>query len=90
MAGSTGVTALVGAGSGDFRYNSSSTATNYYLPLGSTGIYAIYREQPTLTITADSYAITYGDTPPVYAVTVSGQNGDTAAQALSTGGYGYK
>uniref|UniRef100_A6VZU3 Filamentous haemagglutinin family outer membrane protein n=2 Tax=Gammaproteobacteria TaxID=1236 RepID=A6VZU3_MARMS len=36
-------------GNGHYRYNSDETSTNYTTALG-TGNYAIYREQPTLTI----------------------------------------
>jgi autotransporter-associated beta strand protein len=81
---STGLTALVGSGSGKFRYNSTQSAANYSLALGS-GVNAIYREQPTLTITDDTPdAISYGTRSPSYKFSVRGQNGDTASQALST------
>ncbi|MEK6707549.1 MAG: YDG domain-containing protein, partial [Pseudomonadota bacterium] len=81
---STGLAALIGSGSGRFRYNSDEANANYSTVLG-TGSYAIYREQPTLTITANSpTAITYGDSIPAYTTTVTGVNGDTALQALST------
>jgi len=85
LAGSTGLTTLVGLGSGNFRYNSDETTTNYTVPLGA-GTYAVYREQPTLTITAGSpAAITYGTATPALTTALSGlQNGDTAGQALST------
>jgi len=84
IASSTGLTYLVGSGSGNFRYDSNATTTNYTAPLVA-GTYAIYREQPTLTITANSpAAITYGDVTPTLTATVIGVNGDTAAQALST------
>jgi filamentous hemagglutinin family protein len=46
---STGITELIGSGSGNFRYNSDETTTNYSTALGATGNYAIYREQPTPT-----------------------------------------
>ncbi|MBE0507696.1 MAG: filamentous hemagglutinin N-terminal domain-containing protein [Marinospirillum sp.] len=52
VAGSSGVTDLVGSGSGNFRYNSNATTTQYTTALGSSGLYAIYREQPTVTVTA--------------------------------------
>jgi len=85
VSGSVGITALVGSGSGNFRYNSDEVTTNYSAPLGA-GTYAIYREQPTLSITADSpSAITYGSALPALTATVAGlQNGDTLAQAFST------
>jgi hypothetical protein len=86
VAGSTGLTALLGSGSGRFRYNSDEAAANYSLALGS-GIYAIYREHPTLTVTAPTpAAITYGDVTPTLVALVSNlQNGDTQGQAFSSG-----
>ncbi len=85
VAGSTGLTGLVGSGSGQFRYNSDEVASNFSVPIGA-GAYAIYREQPTLTISADDKGpITYGAATPAYTTSISGlQNGDTAIQALST------
>ncbi len=81
---SSGLSTLVGSGSGNFRYNSDETTTNYSTAL-STGTYAIYREQPTLSITADDEAITYGATPSLSTTLTGGQvNGDTEAQAIST------
>ncbi len=79
IAGSSGVSTLVSLGSGNFRYNGVTTG------LG-TGIYAVYTEQPTITITADSpTAITYGDATPALTTALSGlQNGDSAAQAVGT------
>ena len=49
VSGSTGLTNLIGSGTGRFRYNSDESATNYTTSL-STGKYAIYREQPTLVL----------------------------------------
>ncbi|MEI7613899.1 MAG: YDG domain-containing protein, partial [Betaproteobacteria bacterium] len=83
VAGSTGVTDLVGAGSGKFRYNSKLGASNFTLALGSSGTYAVYREQPTLSITASPQTITYGSAQ-ANTVTVADANGDTAVQALGT------
>ncbi len=82
ISGSTGLTNLIGSGTGRFRYGSDESATNYTSTLGA-GKYAIYREQPTLTITAEDKIVTYG-TAPVLTTSVSSQNGDTAGQALST------
>jgi len=56
---STGLSALVG--SGHFRYNSDESVANYSASLGS-GIYAIYREQPTLSVTPSTMSSVYGDT----------------------------
>lgn len=82
---STGLTSFIGSASGKFRYNSDETTTNYATAL-SSGNYAIYRQQPTLTITANNpVAITYGSSLPSFATTVSGyQNGDTLSQSIST------
>ncbi len=81
VAGSTGLTALVGSGSGRFRYNSDEAASNYGLAL-NTGLNAIYRERPTLTVTADNETITYS-TAPSLSVSINSQNGDMAAHAFS-------
>ncbi len=58
VASSNGLTSLVGSGSGHFRYNSDETTDNFASPLGG-GFYAIYREQPTVTVTAISDTKTY-------------------------------
>ncbi len=83
ISGSTGLTSLLGSGSGRFRYNSDETTTNYTTALG-TGLYAIYREQPSLTVTSDNQTMTYGNALPTLTFSVSGVNGDTAAQIFST------
>jgi autotransporter-associated beta strand protein len=64
VSGSTGLTALVGAGSGRFRYNSYESTTNYSTatkPLGS-GLYGIYREAPVITASVNSVVKTYDGT----------------------------
>jgi hypothetical protein len=83
VSGSTGLTSLIGSGSHRFRYNSDETTTNYSAAL-SSGKYAIYREQPTLTITADDETVTYSTTPGE-SVTITGmQNGDASATVVTT------
>ncbi|WP_141046537.1 beta strand repeat-containing protein [Aliarcobacter cryaerophilus] len=73
---STGVSSLVN--SGNFRYNSDEAATNYTKSLGS-GIFVVYREQPTIKISPDSKNITYGDTVSGLTYGSSGfVNGDDA------------
>ncbi|MDP2241288.1 MAG: filamentous hemagglutinin N-terminal domain-containing protein, partial [Burkholderiales bacterium] len=74
---STGVGTLVGGGNS--RYNSSPTWQGYSLALGSTGTYAIYREQPTLTVTANNDSKVYGANDPAqsYASVTGYVNGDT-------------
>ncbi|MDP8262468.1 MAG: hypothetical protein P9M13_04095, partial [Candidatus Ancaeobacter aquaticus] len=85
VSGSTGLTACVGSGSGRFRYNSDEIVTNYTTALG-TGDYAIYREEPTATVTAKDETFTYSGVP--YSggngVTKSGLvNGDTSTITFS-------
>lgn len=87
LSGSSGLGTLVGSGSGHFRYNSDETtnfATGVWANLG-TGIYGIYREQPTITaVTVGNQAITYGDAIPGWVFSLTGsQNGDTLAQAFT-------
>jgi len=86
VSGSTGLTTLLGSGSGRFRYNSDETATNYTAALG-TGLHAIYREQPTLSITPSTATSIYGNAANLTGVTVTatGVNGDDATKAGLTG-----
>ncbi|MFZ4525383.1 MAG: filamentous hemagglutinin N-terminal domain-containing protein, partial [Chlorobium sp.] len=78
ISGSTGLTSLIESGIDHFRYASDESTTNYSLAL-SAGTYAIYREQPLLTVTPGSKTITYGDTTPGIAGTYgSYANGDTS------------
>ncbi|MCA9473625.1 MAG: filamentous hemagglutinin N-terminal domain-containing protein, partial [Nitrospira sp.] len=83
VSGSTGLTNLIGSGSGNFRYHSDEAASNFTAALGATGTYAIYREQPSVTVTATDETITYG-TMPATAITINSQNGDTSPQIFST------
>ena len=83
ISGSTGLTALVGSGSGHFRYNSDELSTNFTTSLG-TGIYAIYREQPTISIAADPLLLAYSISPSPTTTKVGMQNGDTLSQAISS------
>lgn len=85
VAGSTGVAELVGIGSGHFRYNSSEGNHNFTKALGDSGIFAIYREQPVVTVTANNDSKVSDGVP--YSggngVTFTGfVNGDTLEQAL--------
>ena len=82
ISGSTGLTNLIGSGSGRFRYNSDETDTNYSTALG-TGLYAVYREQPIAVIATDNQSMVYGNALPTLTGTVSAMvNGDVAG-ALS-------
>lgn len=89
LAGSTGITALVGSGSGHFRYNGDeNTSYTGAGAIGTTGKFAIYRERPTISVTPNSASTPYGDTPVLSGVsgTYSGfVNGDTDTQAAITG-----
>ena len=84
VSGSTGLEALIGSGSGRFRYNSDETSTNYTTALGS-GLYGIYREKPTLTAAVNNEVKTYdgqsysGASGSITALTGL-VNGDTNAQ----------
>ncbi|MBU3595144.1 autotransporter-associated beta strand repeat-containing protein, partial [Polynucleobacter sp. 86C-FISCH] len=85
VAGSTGVTALVGSGSGRFRYNSNSGTSNYNTtaaPLGA-GINAVYREQPTLALSVTNASLVYGNAVDT-SITSTAVNGDTLGQIFST------
>ncbi|MBI1195578.1 MAG: hypothetical protein GC138_07020 [Gammaproteobacteria bacterium] len=81
IANSTGLTNLVGSGSGNFRYNSDESTTNYTLAL-ATDLNAIYREQPTVTVAVDDQTVTYGTTPS-YTFVANGENGDSFADIFS-------
>ena len=85
ISGSTGLTALIGSGSGKFRYNSDEAVSNFSLALGATGKYAIYRERPIVNATSGSLAITYGDSTAALTNTSTGLvNGDiTTYEILS-------
>ncbi|MCS6242328.1 MAG: filamentous hemagglutinin N-terminal domain-containing protein [Opitutus sp.] len=90
VSGSTGLATLVGSGSGRFRYNSDEVSDGFSTALGA-GVFAIYREQPTLSVTAsaasktfDNAAFTGGN-----GVTNSGfVNGDTASVLTGTVAFG--
>ena len=85
VSGSTGLTSLVGTASGNFRYNSDESSTNFTESL-SSGTYAIYREQPTSTISSSSSSITYGDATPTISASDL-QNGDTLTWSVDSATY---
>ena len=74
VSGSSGLTSLIGSGSGRFRYNSDESATNYTTSI-SSGKYAIFREQPSATIASMTPSMTYGDSLPSLSAT-GNVNGD--------------
>lgn len=77
VSGSTGLTDLVGPDSVRFRYNSDETTSNYTTAL-STGLHAIYREQPTVVLSGTgSYSMIYGEALPTLSATGT-VNGDVA------------
>lgn len=78
VAGSAGLSTLVGSGTGRFRYNSDEAVSNYTTAL-LAGTNAVYREQPTLTVTPGTATITYGDATPAFTATYGAYaNGDTS------------
>ncbi|ULX58047.1 filamentous hemagglutinin N-terminal domain-containing protein, partial [Ectothiorhodosinus mongolicus] len=83
LSGSTGVAALVG--SGNFRYNGiRGTYDSGLAAIGNTGTFAVYREQPILTVTPGTASNQYGDTPDLTSVTANLTgfvNGDAEGQA---------
>ncbi|MFH0754754.1 MAG: filamentous hemagglutinin N-terminal domain-containing protein [Candidatus Omnitrophota bacterium] len=80
VSGSTGLTDLVTAGSGHFRYNSDevSGSSNFVTPLDA-GKFAIYREQPAVTVTANDLSKEFD------GVEFSGGNGATGGSTLLNG-----
>ncbi len=82
VAGSSGLTDLIGVGSGHFRYNSDEAEMKYTTEL-SAGLNAIYREQPTITVTGTSETITYGEEPEIKSTSIGVKNGDTSEQIFS-------
>lgn len=54
VAGSSGVNNVVSYGSGNFRYNADeASVAPAGIAAGTSGTYAIYREQPTISVQAD-------------------------------------
>ena len=82
ITGSSGITDLIGSGSGKFRYDSNATTANYTEALGA-GTYAVFREQPTITVAADNATVNYGTAPGLTTSSSGLKNGDTAGQAIS-------
>ena len=74
------------SGSHRFRYNSTQLAAGYSEVLG-TGLYAVFRQQPTLTVTATSPTAIYGASTPAgvgVGFTLAGlANGDLQATVLT-------
>ncbi len=87
---STGLTALVGAGSGNFRYNSDESATNFSTALATDAVNAIYRERPVVSGSVQNESITYGGANPTFVITggtgaVNGDSGFVIQSAQNSG-----
>ncbi len=88
--GSAGLTALLVSGSGRFRYNSDEDTANFTTALGS-GKYAIYREQPSVNVSAADDSMTYSGSAYSGGNGVSYygfKNGDTASSLSGVVSYG--
>ncbi len=87
ISGSTGL----GVVAGNSRFNSDELTTNFTTAMGS-GLYAIYREAPSATITINDDSKTYNGLVYTggngYQLTSGGVNGDTAAQIGANTIYG--
>jgi filamentous hemagglutinin family protein len=89
IADSTGVAESTTSGSGNFRYNSDETtdfSTGGWTDLGATGNYAVYREQPVISVAVVNKTVTYGDADPTsYTGSYTGLlNGDAASIVTGT------
>ena len=75
VSGSTGLATLVGVGNS--RYNSDETSNGYTQAIGTSGLYAIYRESPSLTVTLNNDSKTYN------TLAYSGGNGYTVSSTVN-------
>lgn len=82
----SGLTTLLGSGSGRYRYSTNLTSAGYNATAAalSSGLYALYRETPTLTISTANASIVYGNSSST-AMTTSALNGDTLADIFGNG-----
>ncbi|MFL2912189.1 MAG: YDG domain-containing protein [Opitutales bacterium] len=92
IAGSTGLTSLIGLGSGNFRYDGDETEAFYSTAL-SSGKYAIYRERPSANVNASSTSFEdggtsfeYGGSTPTISSSVL-QNGDVLSASIASASY---
>ncbi len=89
IANSDNITDFIGSGSGNFRYYSTESVTNFTTPLGTSGNYAIYREGATVSVTANDDNKFYdglaysGGNGVIYNGLV---NGDSLSGTLTYGG----
>lgn len=85
VADSTGLTDYLGSGSNRFRYNSDELSFGFSQTL-LTGVSALYREQPTITVAVDNQSMVYASTTPALTFATSGYvNGDTQGQVFLSG-----
>lgn len=82
VSGSTGLSSLVGLGSGNFRYNSDESSTGYTTALSTDVINAIYREQPSIIGQFSSETMTYGSTPTFTSGITGVVNGDEISSGV--------
>lgn len=87
VAGSTGLAALAGEGSGRFRYGSAEGSSGYTRALDS-GVNVVFRERPTVTLQVADARSVYGQAMAPGFTGSGYANGDTDAGAL-TGSAGY-
>ena len=91
VTGSTGLTSLSGltAGTGRFRYNADEPINFASAPWTnlSSGVYGIYREQPTATPNNLNQVITYGDSFNLSTSASGLVNGDTMSQSVASAVY---
>lgn len=83
-----GVNGLVSNNQQRFRYNadeSTNFASGGWLNLGNSGLFGVFREQPSATLTLGSQTITYGTEPTAATSTWGGLlHGDTLTPTLNT------
>lgn len=84
--GATLAAYLSALGSNKSRYNSDETTSRFTTAIGN-GLTAIYRQNPSLTVTAPDVSIVYGASPTLATNTISGLlNGDTQGNSVSNVG----
>jgi len=69
---------LIASGTGQFRYGSSESISNFTSALGG-GIYAVYRQRPSITGQINNRSMTYGESLPTFTLNTSSGivNGDS-------------
>jgi hypothetical protein len=69
---------LIASGTGQFRYGSSESISNFTSAFGG-GIYAVYRQRPSITGQINNRSMTYGESLPTFTLNTSSGivNGDS-------------